>query len=55
VNKYALATSNDCRESEAIVVNECVGCIEGIDQDQDLGMAIGRVASAISHTFSATV
>jgi hypothetical protein len=27
VKRYALATSNDCRESEAIVVvvNECVG------------------------------
>jgi hypothetical protein len=29
VNRYALATSNDCKESEAIVVvvNECVGVL----------------------------
>ncbi len=30
MNRYALATSNDCKESEAIVVvvNECVGKLE---------------------------
>ena len=35
VNRYALATSNDCRESEAIVVmvNECVGECRGGNQD----------------------
>jgi hypothetical protein len=29
VNKHALATSNDCRESEAIVVvvKECIGLL----------------------------
>jgi hypothetical protein len=29
VNRYALATSSDCKESEAIVVvvNECVGVL----------------------------
>jgi hypothetical protein len=43
VNRYALANSNDCRESEAIVavVNECVGVLSrgGI---QDLGMSIAN-------------